>query len=88
MAMPEATVNKDDRPIFGEYDVRLARELVVVKLVPVAQCVEAASNDEFGLCILATNTRHHAAAGNTVDDIRHDQGCSCISRCRWPSAAY
>lgn len=58
MAVPIASVNKDDLAEAFEYEIGLSRQRAVVKLVPEAKSVECRSDYHFRLGIAATDTRH------------------------------
>jgi len=62
MTMPEAAVHKDDRPVFWEDDIRLARKIFCVEAIAEASSMQTVAYDQFRFRIFAANSRHHAAA--------------------------
>ena len=60
--MPEATVNEDDLPSFGEHDVRLSGKAGNVQPESVPTCLCDLSDQEFRFRILAADERHALAS--------------------------
>ena len=69
MTMPEAAVYKNDRSVFGENQVRLARQFPVMKPEPKAHRVKPAPYDYLGLGILGLDPGHHSAADFAAYDV-------------------
>src|SRR5262249_15924595 len=62
MTMPETAVDKNNRLIFAEYDVRLPREVITVK--PESETIgeQYFTNKKLGLRVLRPNPAHIVAA--------------------------
>lgn len=58
MAMPEAPVNKYDRPVFWKNDIWFARQGRHVEPKPVPHPMQQGSHDQFRLRIPGTNPGH------------------------------
>lgn len=56
--MPEAAMDKDDRPVFWKHDVRFSGEFLVVEPEPVTGSVKERPHEHLGLCILALDSAH------------------------------
>ena len=69
--MPEAAVDKYNRAVARKNDVGLPGQTATVKAVAEADTVQEAANDELGFGIPPADTRHHAAAGGCVHNVRH-----------------
>ena len=71
MSMPKAAVNEHYSHVTRENQVRPSRQLTAAKLETQPQAMQIRANSEFGLCIFALNTRHHAATYRRIDNVRH-----------------
>ena len=71
MSMPKATVHVDSRTIFRQNYIRMPRHARGMHPKPKTLPMEQASNQEFGLSVLGTNTGHHPATRSLVDHINH-----------------
>lgn len=71
MPMPEATVDKDSRPVFAHHDIRLSRHTPDVEPVPVSMCPQPFPDQQFRLRRLATDMRHTAVTLCRCKDIGH-----------------
>jgi len=60
--VPEAAVDKDERPMPGQLEVWAAGEARAVRAVSVAAREESCADEELGLGIRSTDARHNAAA--------------------------
>lgn len=61
MAMPEAAMHQDNCRVAPEHDVRLAREVRLLKAKAKAERVKDPTDDPLGIRIPASNGRHVAA---------------------------
>lgn len=69
VTVPEAPMNEDRCPIFGEHKIGAAGKASVVKAVAKAARMQRFSQAEFGPRILATDIRHHPGPGFGIDDV-------------------
>lgn len=60
--MPKASMNEDQRPAPGEYEIGLSREPRPVKAVPIAQAVDETADTHLRAGIATANPRHALAA--------------------------
>lgn len=82
MPVPEASVDKDDRSVPCEDDIRRSREPAVIDPEAQARPVEIAPHGKLRGGVPASNTGHHSRARLRADDVGH--GCSG----KWLSRAY
>lgn len=71
--MPEASVYKDHRFVFGEHDIGFAGKVGYVKAVTEAPGKEKPSHQQFGLGVGATDAAHVVTTGWYVVHIGHSQ---------------
>lgn len=72
--MPETTINLNDGLMARKHHVGLAGEIFDVQTVSESSCVQRLSDQKFGLCILASHSRHHLAAlfwTNAISQSKH-----------------
>lgn len=69
--MPEATVYKYYRAVFGKNDIGFAGELFCMQSVTIAICMQEFTNEHFGLGVLALYPAHIIAAGRLIVHIGH-----------------
>ena len=71
VSMPEAAMNKDDRPMPGQDDVGLAGQRTIMKPEPEAGLVQQGPHDEFRLGVLALDQGHATTAFFFCKNIHH-----------------
>lgn len=74
MTVPEAAVDEDHGAVFGQANVRLARQ-VAVQAIAEAASVQRLADQQFRFGVLAANTGHHPAAGRRIDDVSQRLPC-------------
>ena len=76
MPMPETTMNEDYSSVFRQNEVRPARQMPAMKPEAEAVAVKKRANLNFRLGVFTSDSRHHPAAGGSVNDIYHEL-CEC-----------
>ena len=71
MAMPEASVDKDDRPIFSQHNVGCAGQTFHVYAVAETAGEEVAAHHHLGLRIAASDALHASVALFRCQSVRH-----------------
>lgn len=71
MPVPETSVDKHDRAVSGENEVRPARESPQVQPVPEAAGMEITPHQHLRASVLATDRRHHSRAGCRINYVCH-----------------
>lgn len=71
VAMPEAAMDKADRPVAGEDKVRPARKRGIVELVAEAAGVKCAPQGQLGPGVPASDSGHDARTSRAVEGVRH-----------------
>ena len=71
MPVPEATVNKNDRPVFLQYQIGLTGQALIVQPVTVATSEQTLAHHNFRLRVFSADSRHIAAAGSWSMNIWH-----------------
>lgn len=71
MAMPVATMDEDHEPVFRQYNVGPAGQVLDVQPVPEAACVQVAADLDLGARVLAPNAGHHARARCSINNIHN-----------------
>lgn len=56
---------------FGKDDIWPTRKLAVVQSKTKTRCMKHLADEDLRACVLAPNTAHHAASGDSIDDIDH-----------------
>jgi len=69
VAMPETAMYKDDGLVFRQYYIGLAGEVFYVQTVAIAQGMQVAAHEHFGLGVLAFYAAHIVAACFLAVDI-------------------
>ncbi|TCT29605.1 hypothetical protein EDC90_10512 [Martelella mediterranea] len=69
MAMPEASVDEDDRMVFWKNQIRPAGQCAIIKAITETACVKTFPDDQFRLCVFAAYRSHVAAARFSVMDV-------------------
>ncbi len=69
--MPEASMHKYYCMVAGQYDIRLARQIVNIKAKPETMTVQQAANHDFRLGIAPTYAGHHPATCDAVYNVNH-----------------
>lgn len=69
--MPETTVNKYDRFVFGQHNIRLAGQAFVVKPVSETPGKQKPAHKHFGPGILALYPAHVIASGGLIVNVCH-----------------
>ena len=72
VAVPEATVYKDDGPVFAQDNVGCAGQALDVYAVAVAMGVQITSHNQFRFCILALDARHALVPLLFAHSVCHD----------------
>lgn len=62
MTMPETAIDKNDRFVLGQHDIRLTGEIADMQAKSEAMRMKVPANKQFRLCILTTDTAHIVAA--------------------------
>lgn len=62
MPMPETTVNKHDRVIAGQYNVRTARQILYMEAKPITRAMQRRSDEFFRPSVFPPDTGHVPAA--------------------------
>lgn len=75
MAMPEAAIHEDDCLAGPEDKVWFAGEVLAMKPVPPAHCMQAAAHDQLRPSVGRSDAGHHPASDFRAHDIR--QPCTC-----------
>lgn len=84
MAMPEATMNEDDRFIFWQHQVGLAGQGFIVQFVPEALSMQKLPHQHFRFGVLALYLAHVITAGGLIVHICH--GVNVRSCCEIPGS--
>jgi len=71
MAMPEAAIDEDGRPVFCHDQVRASRYAANMKPVPEAAPMQGPAKDHLWLRVFPPYPGHHSGTSSSVDDIRH-----------------
>jgi len=71
MSMPETSMNKDGKPIFPEYNIRLSRKFSRMKPEAKSKPMKRAPQRQLRLSVDPLDARHHAGARYSVDNIHH-----------------
>jgi hypothetical protein len=71
MSMPETTMDKDNGLVFGQDDIRPARQVPGVKPVAKPSGMQCTPNHQLRLGVLSADPRHHPRPGLAVDSIDH-----------------
>ena len=69
MPMPEATMHENNRMVLCEDEIWFARKLRTMKPVSQPCGMQRASQQQLGLCVLASNARHHSRAGLGIHNV-------------------
>lgn len=69
MAMPEAAMDEYTNSQFRYYNVRISREVFLMKTESVSISMKKFSNDQFRARIFSPDVAHHSGARYFVDDI-------------------
>jgi hypothetical protein len=69
--MPEATVNKYHRFVFGQNKVGFSRQAFVMKFIPETLSMQKLPDLHFRFCVLAFDPAHIETSGYFVMDICH-----------------
>ena len=69
MPVPEAAVHKQNRTEFRKHQIRLSRQLSVVKPIPETASVQQLADQQLRLCVGALDRRHVPAAGFGIVDV-------------------
>lgn len=69
MAMPEAAVNKNNRPVARKYQIRLSRHVTRRKPVSKSETMKMPTNQHFRFGVARTNGGHHARSDFGGDNI-------------------
>ena len=80
--MPETTMNKNNGFVHRKNEIRLAGKSLIMNAVSKAVCVESAPKEQFGLRVLASDTRHHARARLLVYNIHQLHSSFAFGRVR------
>ena len=83
MAVPEASVNENDRFIFGKSDIRFAGKLFVVEAETKAAGMKQPANEYLRLCIFASYRLHVTAACQLIVHVRHESQAALVSLLLW-----
>src|SRR6185312_9983665 len=70
MPVPKASVNKNYSPMFGQHDVRFARQISPMQAKAVAQAMEAFANRDFGVGVGSPYPAHIGAALLRCDSVQ------------------
>jgi len=62
MVMPKTSVHEDNRRVFREDHIRLARQVVPMQPKSKAHSKETPAHFQFKLCVLGSNGRHHTTS--------------------------
>ena len=81
MTVPEAAMHETDSFKPTEDQVRLPRELPVVKTVPEAARMQRAAKHQLAFRVLSADSRHHSRPNRLIDYIGH--GLFCIAWKEW-----
>ena len=71
MPMPEAAVDETHGCESTKHQIGGAGKPSVVQAISESTCVESPAQDEFGYSVSASDCRHHARTGRSVNDVRH-----------------
>lgn len=75
--VPEASVSKENRPVFWKDDIGLSREGAIMQPEPEPGRVQTVSQRQLRLRIFTPDASHHPAAdlrGNNVSHVRQPVG--------------
>ena len=73
VSVPEAAVHKDDRFVFGQYDVRMAGKVFYMQAVTKPIGKQELSDQHLGPGVFAFDAAHVEATGGDVVHIGHNQ---------------
>jgi hypothetical protein len=71
MEMPETSVNKNAAPVAWQNNVWIAGKIASVQPEAVSHRIQDAANCKLGLCVLAANPAHQAAARLRAQSVCH-----------------
>ena len=71
MPMPIAAMNEDDLAPLSEDDIRTPGQLLTMKPIAITQTMQHRSDQEFRLCISASDARHVLRASFRCQSISH-----------------
>jgi hypothetical protein len=71
MTMPEASVDKHDRSVLGQHNVRPAGKVLSVEDKAKTVAVQPSPNNQFGPSIDASDAAHHLATLGARENISH-----------------
>jgi hypothetical protein len=74
MTMPEATVDKDNRLISGQHDIRFARQVRRMQTKSVTHCVQQAAHTQLRSGITGLNPAHQFASLARIENVSHFRG--------------
>lgn len=86
MAVPEAPVDEDHCPVFGQHDIRAAGQAGAPKAVAEAEGMEAAADLQLDLRVFPSDPRHQRGTLFRADDV-HAQGEAFTTFLRFGSVA-
>ena len=72
MPVPETSVDKHDRAVSGEDEVRPARQSPQVQPVPEAACMQVTTHQHLRSGVLATDCGHHSRPCFRINYVCHD----------------
>ena len=72
MHVPEATLNFDDLPVLGQYDVRFSGQVRKMEAEPISELVQESSYDKLWFCVLVPDSGHVAVSLFCRKDVGHD----------------
>lgn len=72
MAVPKATVDKDNCMSRRKHQIGPAWQPGVMQTVAKACSMQSLADQHFGASVLAANARHHATSCFSIDDVCHD----------------
>ena len=73
MTMPETAVHENDLTARYEHKIRFTRQVSAMQAVTVAQRVDEVPDDQFRLCIRATDARHALRTLCGGQDVGHGE---------------
>jgi hypothetical protein len=69
--MPKAAMDKNDSSVLREHDVRASRQALAMEPEAEATTVQKRANYNFRPGVFPSDTRHHSAAGQSIDNVCH-----------------
>lgn len=81
MSMPEAPVNKYDRPILRKHEIRRSGQLSIMQSITQSLPMKKTSDQHFGARVLPANAGHHSRPDGRGNDVCHSRALFQLGSC-------